>query len=103
MTESTKLKVLAVVDYYLPGYKGGGPAVSVSRLIGCLKQEYDFFVYTRNHDLGEREAYPDVASSAWRENDGIQYFYAGPRDLTIFGLWKVLRQTQPDVIYLNSY
>jgi glycosyltransferase involved in cell wall biosynthesis len=103
MIESKKLKVLAVVDYYLPGYKGGGPAVSVSRIVGCLNGEFNFCVFTRDRDLGDTKTYEGVQSNFWTANDGVAIYYAKPNRLNIFGIWQVIRETKPDVIYLNSY
>ena len=98
-----KAKVLAFVDYYLPGYKGGGPAVSVSRLVNNLKDEFGFLVFTRDRDLGEMEAYPHILPGSWVHQDSVEIYYAKPQDLSILGLCDVIRQTNPDVIYLNSY
>ena len=103
MSESKKLKVLAVVDYYLPGYKGGGPAVSVSRIVGCLKGEFNFCIFTRDRDLGDIKPYEGVQSNAWSKKDGVTTYYAKPNRLNMFGIWRVIRETKPDVIYLNSY
>ena len=103
MNEPNKLKVLAVVDYYLPGYKGGGPAVSVSRLIDCLQGDLSFYVFTRDRDLGDKSPYQDVKSDAWTQQQDMQLFYASPKNLNIVGLWKTIRNSKPDVIYLNSY
>jgi glycosyltransferase involved in cell wall biosynthesis len=103
MKDSTKLKVLAVVDYYLPGYKGGGPAVSVSRIIGCLNQDLNFSVFTRDRDLGDQEPYKNIESNKWTKEEDMQLFYASPKNLNTLGLWRVIRNSKPDVIYLNSY
>ena len=103
MSKPNKTKVLAVVDYYLPGYKGGGPAVSVSRLIKCLGDECDFSVFTRDRDLGDEKPYQDIEPNRWTKKDDVQVFYASPKKLNLFGLMKAIRESQPDVIYLNSY
>lgn len=103
MSEPNKTKVLAVVDYYLPGYKGGGPAVSVSRIIGCLNGEIDFSVFTRDRDLGDKVPYEGISSNRWNDKAGVHKFYASPMLLNIFGLWLAVRKVKPDLIYLNSY
>jgi hypothetical protein len=46
-----KQRVMALVDYYLPGFKGGGPAVSVSRLAMATREDVETFVFTRDRDL----------------------------------------------------
>ena len=103
MSKANKTKVLAVVDYYLPGYKGGGPAVSVSRLINCLGNDVDFKVFTRDRDLGDQNPYNDIEPNSWTTKDDTQIFYASPKKLNMMGLLKAIRDANPDVIYLNSY
>lgn len=98
-----KARVLAVVDYYLPGYKGGGPAVSVSRIINRLAGEFDFYVYTRDRDLGDTQPYPDIPTDEWFENEGVRHFYASPKTLSLMGLRRAIRAANPDIVYLNSY
>jgi glycosyltransferase involved in cell wall biosynthesis len=102
-TPRESLRVLAVVDYYLPGYKGGGPAVSVSRLIQGLSSEVEFAVFTRNHDLGEAQPYADVPAGTWFAKEGVRYYYAKPNELGLFGMLHAIRSAKPDVVYLNSY
>ncbi len=98
-----KLRVLAFVDYYLPGYKGGGPAHSVSRLIKLLAEDVEFFVFTRDRDLGDDAPYPDVRTSEWIERDGVRCRYSRPDRLGFRWIVRAVREVGPDVIYLNSY
>ncbi len=103
MSKANKTKVLAVVDYYLPGYKGGGPAVSVSRLISCLGNDIDFKVFTRDRDLGDKIPYREIKPDGWTKSGEVEIFYASPKKLNMLGLRKAIRQANPEVIYLNSY
>lgn len=98
-----KLRVLAFVDYYLPGYKGGGPAHSVSRLIKLLAEDVQFFVFTRDRDLGDDAPYPDVIADMWSERDGVKCLYSRPDRLGFHWIVRAVREVKPDVIYLNSY
>lgn len=102
-SEDRKLCVMACVDYYLPGYKGGGPAVSVSRMAERLSQEVEFCVFSRDRDLGDDTPYPDVPLGEWFERGGIRYFYAPPQKLGPAGLLRAMNAIRPDVVYLNSY
>lgn len=99
----SKLKILAIVDYYLPGYKGGGPIVSVSRMIQQLHKQFDFVVYTRDRDLGDKAAYPEIQSGTINQRDDCRVFYARPNQLNVQTLNKLIKTEKPDVIYLNSY
>ena len=46
----TRPRVLVVADYYLPGFRAGGPVRAISNAIGQLACSADFFVVTRDHD-----------------------------------------------------
>ena len=43
-------RVLVVADYYLPGFRAGGPVRAISNTISRLASGTDFFVVTRDHD-----------------------------------------------------
>lgn len=96
-----KLRVLAFVDYYLPGFKGGGPLVSVSRLIAQTRGTTDYWVFTRDRDLGDRAPYEGVVVDRWTTRDEGRVYYASrtsPRAIAL-----AMRECKPDVVYLNSF
>ncbi len=99
----SRKRILAVVDFYLPGYKGGGPIVSVSRMVAQLRHEYDFIVFTRDRDLGDTEPYPGIQPGLINDRSECQVFYARPDQLNLRTFKQVVQDTKPDVIYLNSY
>ena len=98
-----KAKVLAFVDYYLPGYKGGGPAISVSRCASVLQDVAQFFIFTRDRDLGESAPYPEVVSDWWNKREEANVFYASPRGLGSGNILEIFQSLRPDTIYLNSF
>ena len=98
-----RTKILAFVDYYLPGYKGGGPAVSVSRRAALHAGRSEFMIFTRDRDLGSESPYDSVRAGEWNERDEARVFYARPDELGVFQVLWVLRSVRPDVIYLNSF
>ena len=72
-------KILVFVDWFLPGYKAGGPIRSVANLTAHLSGEFEFFIVTRNTDYLETEAYADVEPNKWidfAENVKVFYFSA---------------------------
>ena len=92
------MRILAFVDYYLPGSKGGGPAVSVSRRATSMAGRCEFLVFTRDRDLGDSAPYPGRACDKW--DGGV--FYASPRSQSIRAILRCIKETRPDVVYLNS-
>jgi len=99
----SKPRVLIFVDYYLPGYKAGGPIASVSRMVRNLQHEFQLLVFTRDRDLGDSEPYANIEPDTWTSRDGISVFYASPDRLSSQSLRQVITSTQPNLIYLNSY
>jgi len=99
----TPLRILVFVDYYLPGYKGGGPVRSVSRIVEKLSYELDFWIFTRDRDLGDSEPYANVEINRWRRQEMAHHFYASPDRLGARSILETIRAANPNVIYLNSY
>src|SRR5262249_16327598 len=94
-------RIFTIVDWYLPGYKAGGPIRTISNLIELLGVEFDFFVLTRDRDFGDRASYPDLAKDAWTQIGTARVLYAA--DLSLSSFRRCIREIQPDIIYLNSF
>lgn len=58
-------KILVVIGTYLPGYKAGGPVLSIANLIEYLGTEYEFHVLTSCCDLGEITPYEGITVDRW--------------------------------------
>lgn len=102
MSKSKKKKVLVFCDWFVPGFKAGGPIRSVFNIVEGLKKEVDFWVVTRDTDLGELEPYNDVESDRWLKRDGYHVCYLSNRKRRITNLFKIIKETDCNVIYLNS-
>lgn len=103
MPSRRRPRVLIFTRYYLPGVNGGGPVVSVSNMVSALSAGYDFYIVTPDTDIGEREPMPDVVSEEWQRVGEAEVYYVrasggGPRRLAA-----LIRQVDPDLIYLNSF
>src|SRR5262245_30291030 len=95
-------RVLVFVEYYLPGFKGGGPLRSINGLVSGLGDEFDFRIVTRSHDDGEKRSFGGVRIDGWNRVGNAQVFYASRRNLTTTGFANRIRETSPDAIYLNG-
>lgn len=96
------MRILTFVQYYLPGYRSGGPVRSVSNLVDELGDEFEFWIVTRDRDNGDAGPYPDVRVGAWQEVAGARVFYASPAELRLPRLRSLIRATPHDLLYLNS-
>jgi len=95
------VRILGFADWYLPGHKGGGSVSALSSLIGLVGEEFDFYVFTRDHDLNDCRPYATVPLNQWVTHGKAQVLYTG--NLSFRHLWRRVREIQPDIIYLNSF
>ncbi len=99
----TKKKVLIFIDWYLPGYKAGGPIQSVANLVEHLKEEFDFFIITRDTDYCEVNPYPSVLSNEWNKlPNGVNVYYISQNTLTKSTIRNLIRKIDFDIVYLNG-
>lgn len=99
-----KKKILILIDWYLPGYKAGGPIQSCANIIAHLKDDFDFSVITSDCDLHDTVPYATVVAGEWtKAPDGTRAFYF-PKNLRKASvLKKLLAEEQFDILYLNSF
>ncbi|MFT2007741.1 glycosyltransferase [Pontibacter sp. 13R65] len=97
-----KLKVLLTIDWFLPGFKAGGPIRSCANLVDHLKNEYDFYIITRNIDYNSTEPYANIIPNRWQQKDGVQVFYFSEEQLAYRSLKNVMKEVQPDIVYING-
>ena len=98
-----KLKILALVNYYLPGYKAGGPIRTLANMVERLGDEFQFKIVTLDRDFKDGAAYPGVTIDNWDRIGKAEVFYMSPTMQSLRGLKKILCSTRYDVLYLNSF
>ena len=71
-----KKKVLICIDWFLPGTNSGGPVQSYSNFIDHLKDDYEFFVITRDTDYASQTPYPNITPDSWNLlSDYLNVYY----------------------------
>lgn len=96
-------RILILAEYYLPGYRAGGPVRSLSNLVNAMAEDFDWRVLTRDRDLLDYKPYAAVPIGQWVTVGPAQVYYAAPTDLGPIALWRQLRKMRPDLLYLNSF
>lgn len=103
MPEQKRPVVLIFIDWYLPGYKAGGPIRSIANMVERLSGEFDFRIITRDTDYTETEAYPGVQSDQWNSGKhGEQIYYFSAKNLNRKNLRNVIRQLDYQIAYING-
>lgn len=100
---NVRQSILVFVDYYLPGYKAGGPIRTIANMVDQLSDELDFRIITRDRDLGDARPYPSVVVDSWQSVGKAKVFYLSLRRLSLLSLNRLIRATEHDAIYLNSF
>jgi len=96
-------KILIFIDWYLPGYKAGGPVTSNANLVAHLKDEFEFYIITRNTDYCEYEPYDNVKVNEWNDiEDNVHIYYFSKDRLSYRNLKKVANSVDYDVAYING-
>lgn len=99
----SKVKILIFVGYYLPGYKGGGALRTIVNLVQHLGEEFDFWIVTRDRDLGDMHSYEGIKVDEWHIVDGAHVCYISPKNTTVKKISRLISNTPHDVLYLNSF
>ncbi len=77
---------------------------TVVNMVDRLKNKYDFFIITRDHDGKlDRQQYTSVNINQWNDVRGAKVFYLSKDKLKISKLHELISNVKPNVIYSNSY
>lgn len=98
-----KKKLLILVDWFVPGYKAGGPIKSCYNISLALKNDYEISVITSDTDHGEMEPYKNIQSNKWLNDvlTGVNIFYINRKSFTRKQYIDLINSVQADYIYLN--
>lgn len=96
------MKIFVTIDAYLPGYRFGGPVRSVANLVEWLGGEYEFFIYTKDRDLGDERPYPEIRRGEWQDVGKARVYYARPENHSGKDAQRLIREVEPDAVYLNG-
>lgn len=98
-----KPRVLVFIDWYLPGYKAGGPVRSLANLVDHLRDRIDFHIVTRNTEYTETTPYPGIEPDCWTTLPGGEKVWYASETGTSRKAWKrVLKAEAWDAVYING-
>lgn len=91
--QTKKPIVLALVRYYLPGYKSGGPVRTIANLVDHLGDDIEFRVVTSDRDMLDEAAYPAIRVDAWNQVGKALVYYVSPAKQTVRGFLRLIAST----------
>lgn len=97
------MKTLIFVDYYLPGFKGGGPIRTIANLINKIGSEIQFSLVTSDRDLDDTRPYSDIEPNHWQQVGSAMIYYASPGIGWVLKLWGIILSFRGEAIHLNSF
>lgn len=103
MTDLARPTVFVLLDFYLPGYKSGGPLRTIENTVNHLGDRFNFWILTRDRDATDTAPYPGVLINAWNKVGKAMVYYAAPGTLTGTIIRRLVADVMPDVLYLNSF
>lgn len=95
-------KILIFIDWYEPGFKGGGPIRSIVNFARHMNNSYEIFVFTSDRDLGDSKPYDNILRDQWIIKNQIKVFYASPGSLNWKKILAEIKSINPEFIYLNG-
>jgi glycosyltransferase involved in cell wall biosynthesis len=100
--ESDKRTILLFTDWYLPGYKAGGPITSCANIVEQLGDELNFKVVCGDRDYLENEPYQGVKPNEWVKMGKAQVLYLSPDRQRLNNIKEISIEANADVAYLNG-
>ena len=94
--------ILTFINYYLPGFKSGGPIRSIANMVEALDDQFEFRIVTSDRDSLDVAPYQGIRSDAWISVGKALVYYVSPGRRRLFSWARLLRETPHDVLYLNS-
>lgn len=98
-----KVKIIAFVGFYFPGFKAGGPLRTLLHMVEHLSECCEFWIVTRDRDLGDVAPYRGLEVNTWVEVGASKVMYCSPDLQTVGGFASVINSGSFDVLYLNSF
>ena len=87
----------------MPGFKSGGILRSVENTINNLGDEFEFFIITRDRDIGDKKAYSKISANIWQTVGAAKVFYLDDKSISFFKICNIINNIPHDIIYLNSF
>ncbi len=93
-----------ICDYYLPGFESGGAMRTLVNMIDRFGESYEFKIVTRDHDGPlNRASYQNVQINDWNRIGSTDVYYLSKDNIRLGSVKKLVREINPDTIYLNSF
>lgn len=99
-----KKNILIFIDWFLPGTRSGGPVRSYANLIEHLKEDFNFYIITRNTDYCSDEIYQNIKSNCWNTfNTNTQVYYLSKDQINSKKIKEIVTKLDDiNTVYVNG-
>ncbi|MBL8000750.1 MAG: glycosyltransferase family 4 protein [Flavobacteriales bacterium] len=98
-----KPRALVFIDWYLPGYKAGGPVRSMANLVDHLRDKVDLHIVTTDTDYTETTPYTGIVPDRWTVMPGGEKVWYASRTGVNAATWRKLLSEGPwATVYING-
>jgi glycosyltransferase involved in cell wall biosynthesis len=102
-SEKAEGNICIFIDWYLPGYKAGGPIQSVANMVSHLSKFKNFYIVTRNTDYCETNPYEHIEPNTWTKiSEHVFVLYLNEEAINYASMWSILSGNKFEKIYLNG-
>lgn len=96
--------ILVFSDFYLPGYKSGGGMRTLVNIVDRFGEDYDFRIAARDHDgKTDKSAYINISYRTWTRVGKALVQYLSKDQIRLSEVKAIVREVNPDCIFVNSY
>ena len=98
-----KKTILLIINYYLPGYKAGGPIQTITNMVNAIGDSYSFLIVTSDRDVDDRSPYFGIQHQEWIQLGKALVRYLSPEEETIRTFKSIINDFDFDIVYLQSF
>ena len=98
-----KPSILIFIDYYIPGYKAGGPIQTITNMIDAIGDRYTFYILTKDRDVDDIAPYTGIRHYEWMKIGKAFVRYLSPSEQTLFSFKTIFRENNFQLIYFQSF
>lgn len=95
-------KLLIMASLFWPQKNSGGPPISIMNVVQAIKDNFDIYIISKNHEIGEKESLPAV-KNGWNQFEFGKVYYTEFGEHTFSNITKLIIKIKPDIIYQNSF
>ncbi len=97
-----KKTILIFIDWYLPGYKAGGPIRSVANIVKNLSDNFNFIIITSDRDFGDTTSYKNIILNKLIKKDDYTIIYLSPENQKKSNLIEIIKKIDFNTVYFNN-